>query len=245
MDRPNPGTRALFRCSAFSIRRHTLEYHLEHTFAISVLEFFGSALALSDPVPIESNAIEVLQNGDEYFPAMLEAIRTAKKTINFEAYIVYSDEVGRAFCEALSERARAGVEVRVLLDGVGSGWSLNNSDVRMMKRAGCDFTYYHPTIPALTAAGNIKAQIVSSHSFSIAPIPLVQAVAFAAANKRIWITNAYCTPTSDQVELLTKAARRGVDVRILVPGQNNDQPLTKSAGRGAYGKLLEGGVKIF
>src|SRR5213595_3122935 len=97
------------------IRRHTLEYHLEHTFAISDPEFFGSALALSDPVPIESNAVEVLQNGDEYFPAMLEAIRTAKKTINFEAYIVYSDEVGRAFCDALSERARAGVEVRVLL----------------------------------------------------------------------------------------------------------------------------------
>src|SRR2546423_15539181 len=39
----------------------------------------------------------------------------------------------------------AGVEVRVLLDGVGSGWSLDNSDVRMMKRAGCKFTYYHPT----------------------------------------------------------------------------------------------------
>jgi len=127
------------------IRRHTLEYHLEHTFAVSDAEFLGSALAISDPVPIEGNAIEVLQNGDEYFPAMLDAIRAAKKTINFEAYIVYSDEVGRAFCEALSECARAGVEVRVLLDGVGSSWSLNNSDVQMMKRAGCKFTYYHPT----------------------------------------------------------------------------------------------------
>ena len=117
------------------IRRHTLEYHLEHTFAVSDAEFLGSALAISDPVPIEGNAIEVLQNGDEYFPAMLDAIRAAKKTINFEAYIVYSDEVDRAFCEALSECARAGVEVRVLLDGVGSSWSLNNSDVQMMKRA--------------------------------------------------------------------------------------------------------------
>jgi len=125
------------------IRRHTLEYHLEHTFTISDPEFFGSALALSDPVPIESNAIEVLKNSGEYFPAMLNAIRAAKKTVNFAAYILYSDEVGRAFCEALSERARAGVEVRVLLDGVGSDWSLNNSDVRNMKRAGCKFTYYH------------------------------------------------------------------------------------------------------
>src|SRR5438874_611227 len=127
------------------IRRHTLEYHLEHTFAVSDPEFLGSALAMSDPVPIEGNAIEVLQNGDEYFPAMLDAIRAAKKTVNFEAYIVYSDEIGRAFCEALSERARADLEVRVLLDGVGSSWSLNNSDVQMMKRAGCKFTYYHPT----------------------------------------------------------------------------------------------------
>jgi cardiolipin synthase len=247
------------------IRRHTLEYHLEHTFAISDPEFFGSALAMADPVPIEGNAIEVLQNGDEYFPAMLEAIRGAKNTVNFEAYIVYSDEIGRAFCEALSERARAGVEVRVLLDGVGSGWRLNNSDVRMMQQApaaslviiirhipgawiapidaaiaaswswmadigftgGIGFAkqwsghaqdkqhwrdvqlrvrgplvaklqsafqeHWAKTsgealsganqFPGLTAAGNMKAQIVSSHSFSIAPVPLVQAVAFAAASE--------------------------------------------------------------
>jgi len=127
------------------IRRHTLEYHLEHTFAVNDVEFFGSALAMADPLPVEGNAIEVLQNGDEFFPAMLEAIRSARKTINFEAYIVYSDEIGRAFCEALAERARTGVEVRVLLDGVGSSWSLNNSDVRAMKQAGCKFAYYHPT----------------------------------------------------------------------------------------------------
>ena len=81
----------------FLIRRHTLDYHIEHTFAVSDPEFFGSALSMADPVPIEGNAIELLQNGDGYFPAMLEAIRAAKKTINFEAYIFYSDEIGRAF----------------------------------------------------------------------------------------------------------------------------------------------------
>src|SRR5256884_765352 len=124
------------------IRRHTLEYHLEHTFAVSDPEFLGSALAMSDPVPIEGNAIEVLQNGDEYFPAMLDAIRGAKKTINFEAYIFDSDEVGHAFRDALCERALAGLEVRVLLDGLGCSWSLDNSDVRQMKKAGCKFAYY-------------------------------------------------------------------------------------------------------
>jgi cardiolipin synthase len=99
--------------------------------------------------------------------------------------------------------------------------------------------------PALPAAGKLKAQIVESHSFSSAPIPMVQAVTFAAAEKRIWIANPYCTPTEDQVHLLVDAVRRGVDVRLILPGPHNDQPLTQSAGRTAYGKLLEGGVKIF
>src|ERR1044072_2792745 len=62
----------------FFIRRHTLEYHLEHTFSVRDPEFFGSALALSNPVPIAGNKIELLQNGDEFFPAMLAAIRSAE-----------------------------------------------------------------------------------------------------------------------------------------------------------------------
>jgi len=99
--------------------------------------------------------------------------------------------------------------------------------------------------PALPLAGKLKAQIVESRSFSSAPLPMVQAVTFASAEKRIWLTNPYCTPTDDQVELLVQAVRRGVDVRLLLPGPHNDQPLTQSAGRTAYGKLLEGGVKIF
>jgi cardiolipin synthase A/B len=310
----------------FFIRRHTLPYHFEHTFSVSDPEFVGSALALGNPVLIPGNKIDMLQNGDGYFPEMLNAIRGARKTINFEAFILYSDAVGVQFRDALSERARAGVEVRVLLDGIGSGWSLNNSDVKMMQQAGCKFSYYHPThswradrtnrrthrrilvidgkigftgsvgfaekwsgnaqdknhwrdvqarvegplvaqlqaafqehwvktfgealsgadqFPALKQAGDLKAQVLTSRSFSMAPVPLLQAVSFSGATKRIWITNAYCTPTDDQVEQLVKAVQRRVDVRLLLPGPNNDQPLTKSAGRTAYGKMLEGGVKIF
>jgi len=310
----------------FFVRRHTLEYRLDHTFAVRDQEFFGSALALSDPVPIAGNKIELLANGDEYFPAMLKAIGSAQRTINFGTYILHSDEIGRQFRDAFCERARAGVEVRLLLDGIGSGWGLDNSDVRMMQEAGCKFAYYHPTLslridrtnrrshrrvlvvdgkvaftgsagfsrewaghaqdkyhwrdtqariegplvaklqcafeehwvktfgetlsgagqfPPLREAGDLKAQVIASHSFSMAPIPLLQATAFAAAEKRIWITNPYCTPTDDQVDLLVKAVKRGVDVRLLLPGVNNDQPLTKSAGRAAYGRMLEGGVKIF
>ena len=310
----------------FLIRRHVLEYHLQHTFGASDPEFLGSALALSAPVPLAGNKIELLQDGDEYFPAMLAAIRGAKKTINFEAYIIYSDAVGRAFRDALIERAHAGVQVRVLLDGLGSGWKLDNSDVKMLRQAGCKFAYYHPLLswridrtnrrshrrvmvidgrlaftgavgfaeewsghaqdpehwrdvqmlvegplvsllqnafedhwiktygetlsgadqfPALGPVGDIHAQTIASHSFSMAPVPLTQAISFAAAEQRIWITNAYCTPTQDQVDLLVQAVQRRVDVRLIVPGEHNDQPLTKSAGRAAYGHLLEGGVRIF
>jgi len=310
----------------FFIRRHIIEYHLEHTFGVHQPEFFGSALALYDPVPLTGNKLDLLQDGDAYFPAMLAAIRGATKTINFEAYILYSDPTGWAFRDALIERARAGVEVRVLLDGLGSGWSLNNSDVRMMKEAGCRFAYYHPLLsfridrsnrrshrrvlvvdgnvgftcgvgfaeqwsghaqdpkhwhdvqvrvegplvsalqnafeehwiktfgetlsgadqfPVLPPAGEINGQLIASHSFSVAPLPLTQAIAFAAAEQRIWITNAYSAPSSGQVDLLVKAVQRHVDVRLIVPGPHNDQPLTKSAGRTAYGRLLQGGVRIF
>ena len=310
----------------FFIRRHTLEYYVQHSFAVRDAEFIGSALAISDPVLVPGNKIELLADGDAFFPAMLGAIRGARRTVNFEAYIVYSDEIGQQFRDALAERAKAGVEVRVLLDGVGSGWKLKNSDVRMMTDAGCKFSYYHPThswrvdrtnrrshrrvlvvdgrvgftgaigfakewsghaqdkehwhdvqvriegplvaklqsafqqhwvktfgealsgadqFPALSPAGPLRAQIVTSQSFSMAPVPLIMATAFSAAEKSISIVNAYCTPTADQVAQLVDAVRRGVEVRLLLPGENNDQPLTKSAGRAAYGKLLEGGVKIF
>ena len=71
--------------------------------------------------------------------------------------------------------------------------------------------------PPLSPAGDLKAQVVLSRSFSMAPIPLLEAVAFAAAERRIWITNSYCTPTDDQVDALVKAVQRHVDVRLLLP----------------------------
>jgi cardiolipin synthase A/B len=73
----------------------------------------------------------------------------------------------------------------------------------------------------------------------------VQAVAFSAAQKSIYITNAYCAPSSSQTRSLVAAVKRGVDVRLLLPGKHNDQPATKAAGRTAYGELLKGGVKIY
>ena len=62
----------------------------------------------------------ILQNGDAFFPAMLEAVRGATDSVNFEVYIFEPDELGRQFMDAFKDRARAGVEVRLLLDGFGA-----------------------------------------------------------------------------------------------------------------------------
>src|SRR5438067_10111515 len=59
----------------FFIRRHTVEYHFSHGFSVRDPEFIGSALALADPVLVSGNKLELLNNGDQYFPAMLDAIK--------------------------------------------------------------------------------------------------------------------------------------------------------------------------
>jgi cardiolipin synthase len=66
------------------------------------------------------NRVEVLTNGDTFYPAMLDAIRHARRTVNLEAYIFKKGEIGEQFIAALSERANAGVRVTVVMDAVGS-----------------------------------------------------------------------------------------------------------------------------
>jgi cardiolipin synthase len=98
----------------------------------------SSANFLNAPV-LRGGRAEILQNGDQFYPAMLEAIGAAKDTINFEVYIFDSDETGRRFIQAFTERARAGVEVRLLLDWFGS-LKLKRADCRELKNAGVKLT---------------------------------------------------------------------------------------------------------
>jgi cardiolipin synthase len=313
-------------CGFFFVRRELVQYKVGHTFGVRDTAFFASAHALGDPLPIPGNKITLLQNGDEIFPEMLRAIRSARESVNFEAYIFHSGKVGRKFMDAFEEKAKSGVKVRLLLDGVGSSTKLDNNDVKELEKSGCRVAYFHPTrslridranrrthrrlmivdgklgytgsvgfddlwsgnadsadhwrdmhariegplvgklqgafqqhwamethealtgkgqFPELSSAGSLRAQMTASHDYSIAPLALTQAVAIAAAEKNIFITNPYCTPSEALKKVLLDAARRGVDVEILVPGKHNDVPATKAAGRSAYGDLLEGGVKIF
>ncbi|HYB98900.1 MAG TPA: phospholipase D-like domain-containing protein [Candidatus Limnocylindrales bacterium] len=99
--------------------------------------------ALLGPAILAGNRIEALQNGDEIFPAMLSAIADARRTITLETYIYWSGEIGRRFAEALTERARAGVRVHVMLDWLGSA-RIDKELLDMMSGAGVEVERYHP-----------------------------------------------------------------------------------------------------
>jgi cardiolipin synthase len=302
-------------------------YELPHGFTVNEPTFLPSALP--GPTMTAGNRLELLENGDAAFPAMLAAISSAQKSVNFEAYIFWSGEVGARFRDALAERAAHGVAVRVLLDAIGSaGRRLKASDVEAMRRAGCHVEFFHSTkpwtvwvfnhrnhrrvlvvdgtlgftggmgfadqwlgdadspehwrdtqvrvegpavrglqrafqenwsevtgealvgdefFPALAPAGSSSVAVVpSSPLAAMSGAGRVYAISLAAATKEIWIANSYFLPDDATDALLVAAVKRGVDVRVIVPSdEQNDVPATKAAGRFALGPLLEGGVKIY
>jgi cardiolipin synthase len=91
----------------------------------------GDAVA-DDPL-VAGNVVEPLWNGEEAFPAMLEAIRGARRSVALCSYIFDCDEVGRRFVEALSEAAGRGVKVRLLVDGLGARGMLSKMG-RLLRR---------------------------------------------------------------------------------------------------------------
>ena len=99
--------------------------------------------AVPGPGYVGGNQVRTLLNGDEIFPAMLAAIRSAERSINFETYIYWSGEIGGEFTEALSARARAGVRVHVLIDWAGSQ-NMEQAYIDEMRDSGVDVRYYHP-----------------------------------------------------------------------------------------------------
>jgi cardiolipin synthase len=302
-------------------------YELPHGFAVGAPTFLPSALP--GPAMTSGNRLELLENGDAIFPAMLAAISSAQKTVNFEAYIFWSGEVGSRFRDAFAERAAHGVAVRVLLDAFGSpGRRLKAGDVDVLRRAGCRVEFFHsekpwmlwvvnhrnhrrvlvvdgtvaftggvgfadpwrgdadspehwrdtqiriegPSVrglqrafqenwsevtgeplvgdeffPALPQAGPSPVAVVpSSPLAAMSGAGRVYAISLAAAVKELWIANSYFLPDDATIGLFVAAVKRGVDVRIIVPSdEQNDVPATKAAGRSSLGPLLEGGVKVY
>jgi cardiolipin synthase len=90
---------------------------------------------LSTPV-VGGNRVSVLLNGDEIFPAKLAAVRSARTSINYAEYFWAEGDVGRELADALADRCRAGVPVKILLDGVGTLY-MPATHVATLQRAGC------------------------------------------------------------------------------------------------------------
>lgn len=91
----------------------------------------------------EGNRIDVLRNGDEIFPSMLDAITGAEYTIDFLTFVYWAGDIGTVFARALAERARAGVRVRVLLDALGAR-TMDRDVIDLMADNGVQVRWFRP-----------------------------------------------------------------------------------------------------
>lgn len=302
-----------------------IESRLTRQYDTNDPQFRRSLGVLLGPPILEGNKVEVLLNGDQIFPAMLKAIRSAEKSITFETYIYWSGTIGREFTEALIERARAGVKVHVMLDFMGS-IKLGLAQIDAMKQAGVHVQRYHKPVwwklarlnnrthrkllvidgktgftggvgiadqwrgnaqdadhwrdthfriqgpvvgqiqavfndnwtkatgtvldgadyfPALEPAGDMPAQMFSSSPTGGAEsMHLMYLMAITASRHTIDLSAAYFVPDDLTIRTLIAAARRGVRVRILMPGKHIDSDLVKAASRERWGELLAAGVQL-
>ncbi len=106
-------------------------------------EFLRMLGALTNATIHRGNRVEVLTNGDVFYEAELEAIRSAKHNINIEAYIFQKGRVAVRFIEALIERVEAGVHVNLVLDAIGS-FATWDSYLKPLRDAGARIAWYHP-----------------------------------------------------------------------------------------------------
>lgn len=281
------------------------------------------------------NQIELLADGDQFFPRMLDAIDQARDTIDVEMYLFESGATASRFISRLGAAVTRGVTVRLLLDYFGS-YRLVQKDVLRIRELGIDLRFFNRirrhkllrnlsrdhrkivitdrTFAFVGGAGitdefsprisghrawrelmvEIRGPVVNDwqilfertwanhdviHTEALRErILRFQQPAFNAhhmnreipqarvnatrglgnkpimgallseirkAESVIWISTAYFYPSGKLLKFLRKAAQRGVDVRLLLPGPYTDHPSVRHAGRSWYTPLLQDGVRIF
>lgn len=303
-----------------------LERKIEHRYAVADPQFRREMSVMLGPSILPGNQVTDLQNGVEIFPAMLQAIAEAQETITFETYIYWSGEIGQKFADALTERARAGVQVHVTIDWAGS-IKMDETLLEQMRDAGVHLERYRPlhwynlgrlnnrthrkllvidgkvgftggvgiadqwlgdaegpehwreahfriegpVVAQLQAAFNdnwIKttgdvlngegffppqkyAGDMDAHVFIASPaggsesMHLMFLMALGAAEHSIDISASYFVPDELILQALAAARKRGVRVRILLPGEHIDSETVRIASKASWGELLEEGVEIF
>ena len=132
----------IFLVMNFSMGEKHLKQDVRRLYGTAEPQFQRVMGTLLGPGIVDGNRAQEYLNGDQIFPAMLGAIRSAKRSITFETYIYWSGDIGREFADALAERARAGVKVHVLLDWVGSA-KIDESFYAEMEKAGIEVKKFH------------------------------------------------------------------------------------------------------
>src|ERR687897_2247285 len=103
--------------------------------------FFPTIAAHTDAPILGQNKIDVLLNGEQTFPAMLKAIRSARKSITYAQYLYQDGAIAYEFAQAFAERCRAGIEVNLLIDSHG-GSKIAPDIPDLLVKAGCRFEWF-------------------------------------------------------------------------------------------------------
>jgi cardiolipin synthase A/B len=119
------------------------QYGLDHELSIDDDEFLPTMAGATGVPFLPGNRLTILNNGDEFYPAMLEAIASAEVSITIEAYIYWAGEVGRQFADALAAKAKSGVRVKILLDAVGSS-TIGEDILKILESGACQLAWYNP-----------------------------------------------------------------------------------------------------
>ncbi len=119
-----------------------ISHKIELPYGVGDAQFDRSLGQLLGPPLIDGNRVRALQNGDEIFPAMLAAIESARHSVTLESFIYWRGHVAEQFSRALADRARDGVHVHVLLDGLGCN-CINSPLVKEMLAAGVEVEIYN------------------------------------------------------------------------------------------------------
>jgi cardiolipin synthase len=141
-------------------------YGLDHLFCVDDEEFLTTIEGTTGVPFLPDNRIEILNNGDEFYPAMLEAIDVAQTSITIEAYIYWAGQIGEQFAAALAKKSREGVPVKILLDAVGSA-TIGDNILKTLEAGQCQLAWYNPVRPYTLGRFNHrthrKSLIVDGH----------------------------------------------------------------------------------
>jgi cardiolipin synthase len=118
-----------------------INYHLSRRTSVHAEDFLYTIQSTCQAALHHGNLAQVYTNGPEFYPAMLEAIRAATRSVNMECYIFQPGRIADQFIEALADRARKGVNVTIVVDAIGS-FNLWGRPARRLREAGCRVQSY-------------------------------------------------------------------------------------------------------